>query len=115
MRSAHLAVMAAFVMAGVTFASWASRIPDVKDSLDLTPSRLGLVLIAMSAGSVLALPSAGAVINRAGVARTVLGGTVLVDHRPSPSPAPARRPARSSWSRPACSSPASASAAGTSR
>ena len=77
-RSAHVAVMAAFVMAGVTFASWASRIPDVKDSLDLTPSRLGLVLIAMSAGSVLALPSAGAVINRAGVARTVLGGTVLV-------------------------------------
>ncbi len=77
-RTAHLAVMAAFVMAGVTFASWASRIPDVKDALDLTPSRLGLVLIAMSIGSVLALPSAGWVIGRAGVARTVMGGTVIV-------------------------------------
>lgn len=77
-RAAHLSVMAAFVMAGVTFATWASRIPDVKDALELTPSRLGLVLIAMSAGSVLALPSAGWVVQRLGVARTVLGGTVLV-------------------------------------
>ncbi len=77
-RAAHLAVMAAFVMAGVAFASWASRIPDVREILDLTPSRLGLVLIAMSAGAVLALPSAGWIIGRAGVPRTVLGGASLV-------------------------------------
>jgi len=70
--------MAAFVMAGIAFASWASRIPDVREELDLTPSRLGLVLIAMSAGAVLALPSAGWVVNHKGVATTVLGGATLV-------------------------------------
>ncbi len=77
-RAAHVAVMASFVMAGVAFATWASRIPDVQEALELTPSRLGLVLIALSAGSVLALPSAGLVVRRFGVSRTVLGGTCLV-------------------------------------
>lgn len=70
--------MVAFLLAGVSFASWASRIPNARDALDLTPSRLGLVLLALSAGAVIALPSTGWVASRVGAARAVLGGAALV-------------------------------------
>ena len=56
---------------GFAFASWASRIPQVKDRLDLDPSELGLVLLAIAAGSVISLPLSGPVIARFGSRRTV--------------------------------------------
>lgn len=61
----------AFAGAGVTFASWASRIPQVRDHLGLSPAELGLVLLAIAAGSVIALPLSGPVVHRFGSARTV--------------------------------------------
>ena len=53
-RSAVLATYAVFIASGIAFASWASRIPQVRDRLRLDPSELGLVLLAMAAGSVIA-------------------------------------------------------------
>src|SRR4051794_19240141 len=41
------ATYAAFIATGIAFASWASRIPQVKTRLDLGPSELGLVLLAI--------------------------------------------------------------------
>src|ERR671910_3429535 len=58
-RSAVLASYAVFIASGFAFASWASRIPQVRDRLHLDPSELGLVLLAMAAGSVIALPLSG--------------------------------------------------------
>lgn len=77
--SARTAVFVVFGLAGLVFASWAARIADTKVSLGLSAGELGLVLLAMSAGSVTGLPLAGRVSDRLGAARTVLlGGAVAV-------------------------------------
>ncbi|HEU5008350.1 MAG TPA: MFS transporter [Jatrophihabitantaceae bacterium] len=61
----------AFIGSGFAFASWASRIPQVRDQLRLSPGRLGLLLLSIAAGSLLALPLAGPVVHRFGARRTV--------------------------------------------
>ena len=68
---AQRAVYVAFIGSGFGFASWASRIPQIRDALQATPSELGLVLLAMAFGAVVAMPLAGMVVNRFGSARTV--------------------------------------------
>jgi MFS family permease len=83
LRRATLATYVAFAGAGFGFASWASRIPQVKVHLDLDPSQLGLVLLSIAAGSVMSLPLAGPMVARFGSRRTVtltgaLGGAGLV-------------------------------------
>jgi fucose permease len=70
-RRATAAVYAVFILSGFTFASWASRIPQVRDALDLTPRTLGLVLLAIAVGSVSSMPLSGLVVARLGTARTV--------------------------------------------
>ena len=77
------ATYAAFISTGIAFASWAARIPQVKDRLGLSPSGLGLVLLAAAAGSVIALPLSGPVVTRFGSRGTVatmsaLAGIALV-------------------------------------
>ena len=74
MRRVKRAVIASYVTfggAGFAIASWASRIPQVRDRLHLEPSALGLVLLAVAVGSLLALPLSGPVIARFGSRRTV--------------------------------------------
>ncbi len=68
----------AFIGSGFAFASWASRIPQVRDHLSLSPARLGLVLLCIAAGSLLALPLSGPVVHRLGSRRTVAGMAVLL-------------------------------------
>ncbi len=69
-RTAARATALAFFSSGFAFASWASRIPAVRDRLDLSPSALGLVLLAVAAGAIGALVVIGAVIARVGSHRT---------------------------------------------
>ena len=71
LRRATLAVYAVFIASGFAFASWAARIPQVRDELELSPRSLGLVLLAIAVGSVISMPLAGVVIARLGTARTV--------------------------------------------
>jgi MFS family permease len=73
----------AFAGAGFGFASWASRIPQVKAHLGLDPSQLGALLLSLAAGSVISLPLAGPLVARFGSRATVraaaaLGGAGLV-------------------------------------
>jgi fucose permease len=70
-RRATLAVYTVFILSGFGFASWASRIPQVRDALSLSPRGLGLVLLAAAVGSIVSMPLAGVVIARLGTARTV--------------------------------------------
>jgi fucose permease len=70
-RSAVLATYAVFIASGLAFATWASRIPQVRDRLELDPSELGLVLLAIAAGSVIALPLSGVVVGHFGSQWTV--------------------------------------------
>lgn len=71
-RYATTATYTVFIGCGFAFASWAARIPPVRDRLDLDPAALGLVLLAIAAGSLLALPLSGPVVSRIGSARTVM-------------------------------------------
>ena len=77
-RSAVRATYAVFIASGVAFASWASRIPQVRDRFHLDPSELGLVLLAMAAGSVIALPLSGVIIGHFGSRWTVRTTGLLV-------------------------------------
>lgn len=75
---ARNAVTASFFLNGFAFASIASRIPDLREELSLSDAQLGLTLLGISIGSVLALPLSGPVIDRFGPTRVVRTGTVLV-------------------------------------
>jgi predicted MFS family arabinose efflux permease len=77
-RAAARATYIAFIGSGFAFASWAARIPQVRDRLHLQPSELGLVLLAIAAGSVIALPLSGPVLTRLGSRRTVAVMSVVL-------------------------------------
>jgi predicted MFS family arabinose efflux permease len=65
-RAATRAVYVAFIGCGFAMASWATRIPQVRDGLGLSPSELGLVLLAIATGSILSLLAAGQIVHRFG-------------------------------------------------
>lgn len=65
------AVFVVFIGMGVATASWASRIPQVKHALHLTPKALGGVILAFAIGSLCSLPLAGLVVHRLGAERTI--------------------------------------------
>jgi len=70
--AARRAVGLVFIVNGFAFASWAARLPAIRDDLDLTPASLGLVLLAISGGSVTMLTLAGGIVRRLGPAAAVL-------------------------------------------
>lgn len=69
---ARIATNILFFLNGISFASWASRIPDVKEFLKLGDAALGAVLFAMPIGSLSALPVAGLIINKFGSRKIAL-------------------------------------------
>ena len=77
-KAATRAVYAAFITNGFTMASWATRIPQVRDGLELTPSRLGLVLLAIAGGSIVSLVLAGHLVARFGSRNTVIAMAALL-------------------------------------
>ncbi len=76
MLAARNAVVLAFLLNGALFASLVSRIPDLRGGLSLDNGALGLLLLAIAAGSILALPSAGALIHRWSAGAVVRSGCV---------------------------------------
>jgi fucose permease len=70
--NARNAVYAVFISAGFIFASWASRIPQVRSELRVTPGVLGLILLCIAVGAVIATPLSGLVIGWLGETRTVV-------------------------------------------
>jgi MFS family permease len=70
-RRASLAVYAVFILNGVNIATWAARLPAIRDGLHLTPDKMGLLLLVGSIGSLLALPTTGLVVPRLGTRGTV--------------------------------------------
>ncbi|SCF35290.1 Fucose permease [Micromonospora carbonacea] len=71
-------VAAVFALNGLAIATWFARVPAAREALDLSAGGLGLLLLSMSVGSLLAMPTAGLVAQRLGTARAVLLGTALV-------------------------------------
>ncbi|CAA9433809.1 MAG: Uncharacterized MFS-type transporter [uncultured Quadrisphaera sp.] len=72
--TAKVAVSVVFTTNGFALASWLARVPEIQELLELTPGRLGLLLLCLSVGAVSALPLSGVVVRRLGPARTVAVG-----------------------------------------
>ncbi|GAA3465165.1 MFS transporter [Saccharothrix longispora] len=77
-RAASTAVAVVFGLNGFALASWFARVPAARDALGLGAGGLGLLLLALSAGSVSAMLTAGAVAHRLGVRRAVGWSTAVL-------------------------------------
>jgi MFS family permease len=76
-RAARLSIGAFFFIAGLCFASWASRIPDIKQHLNLSDGGLGAVLFALPVGLMVSLPFSGWLVHHFGSRKMVLLSAVL--------------------------------------
>ncbi len=62
----RIAVSVFFFCQGICFASWASRIPDIKSTLHLSEAALGSILLALPAGQLTMMPLSGKIVTRVG-------------------------------------------------
>ncbi|HPF51738.1 MAG TPA: MFS transporter [Draconibacterium sp.] len=63
---ARLAVSLVYFSMGLAFASWASRIPDIKTALQLSDGVFGSILFALPVGQFLMMPFSGKLVTRFG-------------------------------------------------
>jgi MFS family permease len=72
LRLAMFGVFIAFAMNGVAVATWISRLPAVAQILDIGPVQIGFLLFGASAGAILGLLAATAIVHRIGARGTVI-------------------------------------------
>jgi hypothetical protein len=61
-RTRRIVLSGFFFFTGICFASWASRIPDIKMQLGLNDAELGAMLLFLPVGSFLGIPISGSLI-----------------------------------------------------
>jgi MFS family permease len=71
-RRIRIAVALIYFCTGLSFASWASRIPDIKTTLHLSDGMLGSILFALPAGQFSMMPFSGRLVTRYGSHRILL-------------------------------------------
>ncbi|NQX13947.1 MFS transporter [Microbacteriaceae bacterium VKM Ac-2855] len=71
------AIFAIFVLSGISVASWVSRTPTVRDELDLTTAGVGLLILSMSAGSIVGLTLSPTVMGYLGARRGMAVSLVI--------------------------------------
>lgn len=64
MNKARVGIGILFLLCGLNFATWATRIPDFKQLLNLSDAELGTVLMGLPIGSLVSLPLAGWLISK---------------------------------------------------
>lgn len=78
MRARHRAALfATSTLTGVGIASWITRTPAVRDELGASIETMGIVLLGLSAGSMIGILGAGALVRRTGTRPLVLVGGAL--------------------------------------
>lgn len=75
---ARVATQTSFFLCGSNLSVWAAIIPDIKDRLVLTESELGILLLFLGLGAIIAMPLTGILINRIGSATPIRVGTLLL-------------------------------------
>jgi len=75
-RIARRAIRLVFLANALTFATWAPLVPLVRARLGLSEPALGLVLLALGAGGILAMPLTGGLVARFGSRAVTLGAGV---------------------------------------
>ena len=78
LRQARWATATYFLVLGVAFGSWVTRIPAVQNRLGLDDARLGIALLSLSAGAIVAMPSTGWLIGRWGNGPVIRGAATLL-------------------------------------
>jgi len=73
----RLAVSLFYFSMGLTFATWASRIPDIKEALHLSEADLGTVLFSIPCGQLLMMPFSAKIVVKYGSSKTVVVGIIL--------------------------------------
>ncbi|GAA4023996.1 MFS transporter [Flavobacterium cheonhonense] len=73
----RLATSLFFFGMGFCFATWASRIPDIKSALHLSEAALGTLLFAMPIGQLFAMPFSGKIVTRYGSRAITILGLIL--------------------------------------
>ncbi len=76
-RAYRIAISCFFFIQGLTFASWASRIPDIKNSLQLSDAELGAILLSLPIGQFFALALSGYLVTRYGSRIVLITTSVL--------------------------------------
>lgn len=77
LRRYRIAASSFFFIAGLTFATWASRIPAIQNKLHLSDAGLGGVLLALPTGLMISLPISGWLVSRYGSRPTLVCGSIL--------------------------------------
>ncbi|WP_040400040.1 MFS transporter [Cecembia lonarensis] len=72
LQKRRLALGSIFFIAGLCFASWASRIPDIQMKFNLSEAQLGTLLLGLPIGSLVALPLAGWAVYKFGSKKVIL-------------------------------------------
>ncbi len=75
--SARNAVALVFALNGFCFATLASRVPDLRESLDLSNGALGALLLSVAVGAMVGMPASGHLIERWGAGAVVRLGALL--------------------------------------
>lgn len=77
-RLEQMSTRIAFFIAGFGIAAWAPLVPYAKARAGLDEGTLGLLLLCLGVGSILAMPMAGILATRFGCRRVLSGGTLLI-------------------------------------
>lgn len=75
-RTARIAVAIFFFLSGTIFATWTTRIPAIQARLSLSPGSLGLALLGMAAGALVAMNLSGYLSARFGSHFTTIIGSL---------------------------------------
>jgi fucose permease len=77
LRSARVAVLIMFFINGAALATWVPLIPAVQQKLALSASELGIALLGVAVGAVVATPSTSWLVGRAGGRRVVTVAAIV--------------------------------------
>jgi MFS family permease len=77
-RLEQMSTRIAFFIAGIGIAAWAPLVPYAKVRAGLDDGTLGLLLLCLGVGSILAMPLAGMLASRFGCRKVATGGTLLI-------------------------------------
>jgi MFS family permease len=76
-RGAGVGAAAYFLLTGILFATWASRVPAIKGGLDLSDGQFAMALLGLEAGAVLGLQLGGVIVPRVGSRRALTTSLVV--------------------------------------
>jgi hypothetical protein len=76
-RGAGVGAAAYFLLTGIIFATWASRVPAIKGGLDLGDGQFAVALLGLEAGAVLGLQLGDLIVPRVGSRRALTTSLVV--------------------------------------